>query len=243
MANFERQLEIFGPYASIHPVTFIGLGGIGSGTAYSIRKMGFSRFHLWDYNTEDSGILHPHNVPSQHYDECDVGKPKVVGIERQLRAALDTPCDITSHQELFTSSQTLEGIVIAGVDNMHARKEIWKSVLRSRAFVPLYIDGRIAVEWNEEKEKVAGEWIEIFTLVPSRLSDREFYDPEYLFSDDEATPERCTAQAVAYIGSLIAGHIGAIVRQWNAKELYPRHFLYDCLTRNTILQYADNERN
>ncbi len=229
MADFLRQLDILPPTALVHPLTFIGLGGIGSPTVYTARKMGFKSFTLWDPD-----IVVSHNLPSQHFDRDDLGKSKVEGAGRQVRSSLDEDCRITTRQEEFVRAETLEGIVISGVDTMSARQEIWAAVQRSKPFVPLYIDGRVGVEWDSDQGKVVGEWIEVFTLVPTRISDCELYEP-HLFSDDEAEPLRCTAQAVAYIGPLIAGFICANLKKWIMQETYPRHLLYDCLTNQFVV--------
>lgn len=229
MADFLRQLDILPPQAIVHPVTFIGLGGIGSTTVYVARKMGFTRLVLWDPD-----IVSPENLPSQHYDHDDLGKPKIEGITRQLRSSLDEECKILVEPRAFTSGEKLEGIVVAGVDTMETRREIWAAVKKSRPFVPLYIDGRVGVEWDDEQGMVTGEWIEVFTVVPARITDCELYEP-HLFSDEESAPLRCTAQAVAYIGPLIAGFICANLKKWIMREPYPRHMIYECLTNQFLV--------
>lgn len=229
MADFERQLDILPPRSLVHPVHIIGLGGIGSPAAYLVRKMGFSNLTLWDHDT-----LEPRNLPSQHYEVGDLGKPKVEGMRRQLEQCLDEPSGITAIPERFTSSEQLEGIIISGVDSMKSRQEIWDAVKKSKAFAPLYIDGRVGIEWNEEKGKVAGEWIEVFTIAPPRIEDCELYEA-HIFSDEEAAPLHCTAQAVAYVGFLIAGFIGANLRKWVTQEPYHRYILYECLTSQVLI--------
>ena len=49
--DFTRQMDILPPSAIIHPITMIGLGGIGSHVIYTIRKLGFEEFTLWDPDT------------------------------------------------------------------------------------------------------------------------------------------------------------------------------------------------
>lgn len=231
MADFQRQLDILPPSALVYPVTFIGLGGIGSWVSYIVYKMGFSRIVLWDNDRVER-----HNFPSQHYGSEDIGELKTDAMVIQLKGSLgeETVIVIETKAEEFTSGDDLEGVVISGVDSMKSRSEIWQSVLRNRNFVPLYIDGRIGIQWSEEEGGVTGEWIEVFTVVPARLKDREFYEGN-LFSDEEAEPLRCTAQAVAYIGPLIAGFMASNLKKWVMCQPYPRHRLYDVLTEEMIL--------
>ncbi|OGZ45955.1 MAG: hypothetical protein A3J54_03050 [Candidatus Ryanbacteria bacterium RIFCSPHIGHO2_02_FULL_45_13b] len=230
-ANFERQLDILPPEKLLYPITLIGLGGIGSYTAYVVRKMGFREFHIWDPD-----MVEMHNVPSQHFSVGDEGHSKVGAVKMQM--ALSLPADsllVTTNQLLFTdTSSQLEGLVISGVDTMEARHSIWAGVRKARTLVPLYIDARIGVEWDDAESKVKGEWLEVFAVKPSSIEDCELYE-EHLCSDEEAEPLRCTAQAVAYIGSLIAGFVGSTVRKWVTGEPYHRHFLYDALTSQILI--------
>ncbi len=226
-ADFQRQLDMMPPQLLTHPVTIIGLGGIGSWTARIARKMGFRKFILWDHDR-----LEPHNLPSQDYEDVDLGELKVDGIHRRLLHTLDDKEMTTIRQtKKFTDEDEFdEGIVISAVDKMQSRADIWEAVKKRKAFIPLFVDGRIGIEWNDELGKVGGEWMEIFTIIPARLEDREFYE-ENLFSDDEIAPAHCTAQAVAYIGPIIAGFIVSNIKMWLMKEPYRRHLLYDNLTK------------
>ncbi|TSC68934.1 MAG: sulfur carrier protein ThiS adenylyltransferase [Parcubacteria group bacterium Gr01-1014_66] len=228
MANFSRQLDILPPQTLVYPIHCIGLGGIGSNVAFYLRKMGFSQFFLWDDDRVEA-----HNIPSQHFYSSHVGDLKTQAMKSELEAALDADCRIDQYGR-FSRSHNLYGIVIAGVDSMASREEIWRSVQKSQYLVPLYIDGRIGVEWDEERGRVTGEFIEIFTIVPGRMGDRELYE-EHLFTDEEASPLRCTAQAVAYIGAFMAGFIGANVRKWLMRVAYHRYVLYDCLTNQILV--------
>ena len=228
MADLSRQLDILPPSALVYPVHCIGLGGIGSNTLFYIRKMGFSQFVLWDDDSVES-----HNIPSQHFFSSDLGRFKAEAIQEQLRKALDDD-SLIARRGKFAKHDDLAGIVIAGVDSMASRQEIWESVQRSKNAVALYIDGRIGVEWDEEEGKVTGEFIEVFTIVPGRVADIELYH-EHLFTDEEAAPLRCTAQAVAYIGAFIAGFIAANVRKWVTHMPYHRYILYDCLTNQVLI--------
>jgi len=201
MANFQRQLDILSPDLLIYPVTIIGLGGIGSRVAYDLRKMGFSNFVLWDPD-----IVEDHNLPSQHFNPSDLDNPKVEAIKSQIESSLDSKCLVKTFQYKFDPNYPVEGIVIAAVDNMAARKHIWEAVKKRSGFVPIFIDGRIGIDWDGEQGKVAGEWIEVFTINPLEISDCDLYENKsHMFTDEEAEPLRCTAQAVAYVGSIISG--------------------------------------
>lgn len=227
MADFLRQLDIIHPDKLIYPITCIGLGGIGSFTALTLRKMGFRSFVLYDPDHVEA-----HNIPSQMYNYSHIGESKVVASARQLQECLDMNGEVSLHEEHF-GNQELEGIVISGVDTMEARRAIWDAVRKYRRRVPLYIDGRIGIEWDKKEERVTGEWIEVFTLRPSSLADRELYEP-HLFTDEEADELYCTAQAVVYVGGFIASFIASNVKKWVLGEPYPRHILFDALTLNMV---------
>lgn len=117
-ADFTRQLDILAPSDIVHPLTLIGLGGIGSHTAYTMRKLGFERFTLWDPD-----CIEGHNIPSQHFNAQEKGSRKACVVAAQLRNALESRCFIDVCAEHFVSGP-LEGIVISGVDSMEARTRI-----------------------------------------------------------------------------------------------------------------------
>ncbi|MBI2056561.1 MAG: ThiF family adenylyltransferase [Candidatus Sungbacteria bacterium] len=227
MANFQRQLDILPPQALVYPVHCIGLGGIGSNTAFYLRKMGFNHFTLWDHD-----VVEAHNVPSQHFFTEHIVKSKTQAVADQLMQALDAPLTCIARPEKCDQDAELSGIVVAGVDTMPAREDIWRAVLASKTMVPLYIDGRIGVVWDGEEAKVTAELIEIFTIMPLRLDDRDLYEDHL---GGEAEPLRCTAQAVAYIGAFVAGFICANIRKWITKQPYHRYILYDCLTNQVLV--------
>lgn len=231
MADFQRQIDIMPPERLVFPLHIIGLGGIGSFVAYTLRKMGFWQFHLWDPDKVES-----HNLPSQHYTAGQTGESKVFAMREQLITALDTdgliavPYDI----EFDCLPWKLQGMVVSAVDNMASRQKIWDTIKTAVALVPLFVDGRIGVDWDEEKGMVVGEWIEVFTIVPSRIEDCELYE-ENLFPDEEAAPMRCTAQAVAYIGPFIGALIASNIKKWIMRQSYYRHMLYNLLTNELVI--------
>lgn len=229
MANFTRQHDILHPESLIYPVNCIGVGGIGSNTAFYLRKMGFSNFTLWDPDQVESV-----NVPSQHFSRNHIGIRKVEAMAMQIEDAMDEKCVVNCRHKKFIKNDTFAGIVIAGVDSMTSRDEIWNGVQNSKGMVPLYIDGRIGVEWDEDEGKVTGEFIEVFTIIPARIEDAELYEA-HLFPEEDSAPLRCTAQAVAYIGAFVAGFICANVRKWIMKQPYHRYILYDCLTNQVLV--------
>lgn len=228
MADLSRQLDMLPPHALVYPVHCIGLGGIGSNVAFYARKMGFSQFYLWDDDRVEG-----HNIPSQHFYSTHQGGFKTQAMKDQLEIALDSNCTIVQNGR-FGRDHDLSGIVIAGVDSMASREEIWHSVQRSKHMVPLYIDGRIGVEWDAQEGRVTGEFIEVFTIIPGRVGDIELYR-EHLFTDEQASPLRCTAQAVAYIGAFMAGFMGANLRKWVMRISYHKYILYDCLTNQILV--------
>ena len=228
MSDFLRQLDIINPDHLVYPVTCVGLGGIGSFTAVALRKLGFRKFFLYD-----GDIVEAHNVPSQNFTPNRVGMPKAAALTEILRECFDDEADINPRPTQLWGDEPLEGVVVSGVDSMSSRKTIRHAEENSRALGPLYIDGRIGIEWSEEEHRVIGEWIEIFSINPSSTDDIEFYE-SHLFEDEEAAPLHCTAQAVIYTGNIIAGIITSNVKKWICKEKFPRHFLFDVLTLDML---------
>jgi len=228
MTNFTRQLDIINPASLVYPITCIGLGGIGSFTAVTLLRMGFKDFTLYDHDLVDS-----HNIPCQHYNEGDVGTSKVIALAEHMDNCFKDQVDIKTRHEKF-KDQPLEGMVVSGVDSMSSRQTIWNAVRKSRSQIPLYIDGRIGIEWDEELQRVTGEWIEIFSIRPSLIDDVEFYEP-CLFSDEKSAELRCTAQSVVYVGNIISGLIAGNIKKWICGDKnFRRHILCDLLTLDIL---------
>lgn len=207
--NRSRQLDIFRPEQATTPFTIIGAGGVGSITTVLLAKMGIRDITVFDFDTVDDV-----NLPSQMYGAEDLGKPKVVALQDVVSRFTD--CRIQAVPERY-ENQPLTGMVIAAADCMATRKRIWEAVKLNPAS-ELLIDARMG-----------GQVMQILTARPCDPEDIEHYE-QFLFSDEEASPVPCGAQAIAYNTFGIASMICAIVRKWLTESEAPCRVVGDFST-------------
>lgn len=196
--SYWRQLDVISPdvLAKFKP-TIIGLGGLGSPTVQALAKMGVKEFTFYD---DDS--VEEHNIPNQMYGLEDIGTPK---IEAMTRIALNFGAtSITANNERVTD-QKLSGPVICGVDSMEARSEIW-GLVKYNPSVPLFIDMRMSLDSGM-----------IFAVNPSDPDDIKYYEA-FLYSDEEAAEDPCTAQAIIFNTLTIASAVCRIVKRYVCDE-------------------------
>ena len=190
--NRSRQSDLFRPEQALSGVTVIGLGGIGSPTAMILAKMGVE-LTIIDFDTVEE-----HNLASQHYRREDVGLNKVDALSAELeRHAGVRP---QTRNERYVD-QPLSGLVIAAVDSMDVRKQIWEQV-RMNPAVDLFIDTRMG-----------GMVGLLLTARPCNIDDVSWYEKQ-LYPSSEASREACTSRAIAFNTFGIAAMVAATVRRW-----------------------------
>ena len=200
------------------PIHVIGAGGIGSMTTLLLAKMGAQNITVYDFDD-----LEDHNISNQTYHFDDVGKPKVEAL-RDLIHAMEG-FEINIHNEKFTGEEEdLSGIVVIGVDNMAARKEIYENLsVNFSQRVDLLIDARMGAQT-----------MEIIPLSFLSEDSRSKYEGR-LFSDQEAMDLPCTERAIIYNTAGIGAMIGNMVRKHLAGELsVTTHYIFDYQTMSLL---------
>jgi hypothetical protein len=216
VVDYTRQRGIFDPIGTRQPpITFIGAGGIGSPCVLTLAKVGFQ-----DITVVDDDCVKPHNLPNQFYRKKDVGKPKVKALQEIVSELTDTK--IKTRNERFTETTPCRGIIISGVDTMASRAAIWKAILVAGKNVQLYIDARMG-----------GQVICVHTIDPRVPEQREWYKGT-LYSDEDATPEPCTARAIMFTPMVTAGLIAKEVTKFAVGERHDRLLTF-CLKTMTFV--------
>ena len=190
-------------------LNIIGAGAIGSFTALTLAKMGFTDISVWDADKVEL-----HNLPNQFYRESDIGKPKVIALKEIIQAFTGT--EIKAYQEMY-KVQSIAGIAISGVDSMDARMEIWRKI-KFNMRVPLYIDARMG-----------GEVMMLIVLNPCDINDIKRYEAS-LYPSKEAVKIRCTQQAIIYSLLHVAGYVANTVKRYVMNEGYDKQIIFDAST-------------
>lgn len=199
--NFHRQLDLVDmKQLAALPVTIIGAGGIGSPTALTLARMGVERITVYDFDTVED-----HNLATQSYRLKDIGRKKVEALAEIVAEATGTA--ITAKAERWVA-QPLRGVVIAAVDSIEVRKEIWAAV-KERPAVRLFIEGRMG-----------GEHYHVFGVRPCDPAHIRRYEVE-LFPKEQAAELPCTARAIIFNVQAIAADIGNMVKREVMRAVKP----------------------
>jgi len=212
-----RGLDFYDPDVHANPlVSIIGAGGIGSWTALCLSKMGINNIMLIDPD-----VVEPQNVGCQLYSKEDIGQPKVDALAATLNVASATR--FVPQQKKY-NSMSPRGILIAAVDNMETRRQIFHSC-KEQPEVPLFIDCRIG-----------GELLLLYTVPPGNEEACRKYS-EQLYTDKEAQDLPCTAQNTAYIGMIAGAMISKQVADFcrQARPNY-REIMFDINANKIIVE-------
>lgn len=189
------------------PIRIIGAGSVGSFTCLSLSKMGARRIKVWD-----DDMVNEHNISNQFYRTEDIGEYKTDALQKMIMDFEGTP--IETETEKYYGVSDCDGVIIAAVDNMNARKRIWEKV-KNNADVQLFIDPRMG-----------GRVARIYAVNPMTPGVYE----ETLYEDNDASDERCTEKTIIYNVLGIASYICKIIEDWM------KDGVRDC--REIILDYA-----
>lgn len=244
--HLSRHFDILRPDKLHEPIYLIGAGAIGSFLALALVKMGFTRIQIWDHDmvSEEnaSNQLYSRYREGQHRPYKMTALMQTLGINGYLTQSLNSQgnracaeyrnqtVDFTGNAHFTTENEPhflgicrknfiqnrydgqvkLNGIVISCVDSMEARKTIWEAQ-KGNKDVDWFIDGRMAAEQAL-----------MYCMDPNDKRDVKAYE-KTLYTDAEASQDRCTAQSTVYTAFLIAGMMAKCVKDLVMKNAnYPR---------------------
>lgn len=219
--KFQCQLDFIPLQKLDKPITIIGVGAIGSFTALTLAKMGFSEITVFD---DDKVELH--NLPNQFYRESDIGEYKVVALQNMVKDFTGTTLKIKPEKY---DHQPLAGIVISGVDNMDTRIRIWE-IVKYTVAVHLYIEARMG-----------GETMQVFAVNPGSVIEEGLYESS-LYPNSEAAHIPCGERSIMYTILHISAFISNVVKQFINEQPYWKGCLFNTKT-NMIVQNMLPGRN
>jgi molybdopterin/thiamine biosynthesis adenylyltransferase len=177
-------------------IAIIGCGAIGSFTAISLAKMGFTKFVLCDFDEIEN-----HNLPNQFFEEVDVGHFKSDRTKYHM-IKFNSNCDIESFSYDITKTKVFFKkdikIVISCVDNMETRKYIFNRCKMNK-HIQLFIDTRMG-----------GLHGQVYTVDMNSIKSIKNYEKS-LFKTSEAVQLRCTEKSIIFtvlgIASIVCNQI------------------------------------
>ena len=133
-----KQLEFLDPSTISESIHIIGCGAIGSTVATMLTRMGFTDFHLYDFDEVEEK-----NICNQTFFDTDIGNNKVVAIATTMRA-INSNCKITQHIEGWKPDANLDGYIFLCVDSIELRKQIVEEN-QYNTLVKAFIDFRMGL--------------------------------------------------------------------------------------------------
>lgn len=205
MDHLIRHYDILPPENCKIPITVIGAGAIGSFAVLALAKMGFEDITVYDFDTVDI-----ENMNCQFYPHSAIGKKKVDALKELIKDF--TNVDINAIDGKYEKG-IFKGIVITAVDSMAARKLVFDNHKDIAMGVQYIIDPRMSAEFAT-----------LNTYCPTNEEQVKQY-AKTLYSDEEATAERCTSKATMYTVGMISGLVAKTVK--------------DIVTEGDVLKSAD----
>jgi len=166
------------------PVNVIGIGGIGSWLSLFLSRIG-CEIYTFDFDVIDSG-----NIGGQFFGTSSIRKTKEEAIKSLLIEFSDNEVNCEGK---YIETSLGNTIVFACADDMDVRAlafNKWKEEVKkwnySTPIVPLFIDGRMTMEYSE-----------IYAVIPGR---EEAYE-KTLFKNSEAADLICNMKATSHVGA------------------------------------------
>ena len=188
-------------------VSVIGLGGIGSHAAFAISRLRPLQMNLFDPDTVEDI-----NLAGQLFNAFSIGRTKTEAVEALLRDYSNYG-NIMSHSRTFNPTcDIFTDITVLGLDNMRSRKYVftdWHDCPRDNI---LLIDGRLSAEE-----------FQIFAIQKNDTKAIERYK-DFLFSDEEAEPARCSYKQTTFMASMIGDIITNIIVNYATNTVENRLF-------------------
>lgn len=201
--------------ASSRNIMLGGLGGIGSWTALLLSRAGF-KVHGFDFD-----LVEEHNLGGQLFTKKSLNKTKPIALQEIIDwLAPGNHYKGYNMQLVFKpdlDNPVIFPYVIAGFDNMEARKGMFMSWNKNvvdqvygKDVEPFFIDGRMRAEGFQ------------IYYVRNNKEDFEKYT-DTLFNDEDVPDEVCTIKATSHVGAMISALItAAVTNHFASQDIDPR---------------------
>lgn len=151
--DLAKQSEYFNPINVTDEIHIIGLGAIGSTLAEQLARMGFTNFHIYDFD-----IVEAKNLVNQNFFISDLSKSKIGATINNIKN-INAEATIYCHEYGY-ENQPLKGYVFLCVDSIELRHKIAEENKYNLQIKAMF-DFRMrctdaqhyATKWNDYKKK------------------------------------------------------------------------------------------
>jgi len=212
--HLTRQMGLIPLHVLDQKINIIGSGAIGSFTALSLAKMGFTNLTVFD-----DDIVDTENLSGQFFRHSDVGKPKVTALKELIFDFTGETIEVINDR---WNGAKLDGIIISAVDSMEARKQIFDAHYKKAFNTKLVIDSRMGAQTSM-----------LYTYNPLSIVEGESYEKS-LYSDSEAVQEPCTAKATAYCALGLSSYVCSVIKEYVVNNNRPKNSMFDFVSLDII---------
>lgn len=181
-------------------IVIVGVGGIGSWLALSLSRIGHTLILIDEDTVDETNVS-----GGQMYAANQVGEGKVYAVEKLCREFGATQEIITLGTMFNKGDIPPTSIVITGLDNMKARKDVYNGWKEEYGLDPgaLFMDGRLLIENSE-----------VFTIQGGDHLSMKEYEKNWLFDDSEVAEQDCTLKQSTFAAMGIAALMTATLCNW-----------------------------
>ncbi len=180
------------------PVILIGAGGIISNVLAMFAKLSPLKLTIWDDDT-----VAPVNLVMQQFHAKDIDEYKVEALKREA-TRINPKLSVKTYRRRFRAKDSLDGLVVSGVDCMESRQLIFDAVLRQKSQVKLYLDGRLS--------RTHHEYFDLFAIDPNDEWEVEAY--RGWLDKGSLTQEPRSERMAVQTPMMLAGTMGAVLARW-----------------------------
>lgn len=184
-----------------HRITVVGAGGIGSWTSLLLSKLTPRSITIYDSDKVDLS-----NIGGQWFKTRDVGYYKSSTLSFNIGEFSNYYCN--SLCDNYPDGMFHDRITFSCVDNMQARKDIYRYLKNVNDENLLLIDGRLSAEK-----------FQIFCIPFNNKYYMDMYEKEWLFSDSEADSDICSYKQTAFCASMIASFMVNVYINWCTNQV------------------------
>ncbi len=149
----------------------------------------------------DDDIVSTVNIATQLHKVSDIGKSKVEGLHRTLNEFSDDVTVYPIQARVGGFSKLRANLVIAAVDSILARHQIWDALFNEQSDWEWYLDTRMAAEEYQH-----------FLVCNEDLQKVRYWENLSRLTDSNVPDVACTEKATFHCALMSAGHIGSVVR-------------------------------
>jgi len=205
-----RQVGFFSPTDLKKKVHVVGVGATGSHIVDTLASMGVQNIVAYDFD-----VVENHNLPNQIYALEDIGKPKVVALQRHVKSKMGF--DIEIKNEKVEKIEGLSGYLFLCTDNMDTQKNIMLASARLNRDVDCVVETRMSIDHGR-----------VYFFDPNNKIHLKRWAEEW-YPNNEAAPSPCNLIAISATAKLIAATAAGRVVLANRvkRENAPEYPLYN----------------